>query len=219
MSRVLWMPIAVSLISCWGCAEDIAIDSPRSSKTTTEQPAAENPDTPAASPAAPVQNPAAVPATTENQASPSTPENAPILAPPTNTPPATAPPAVTPPPDPDYLKKAEAGVGKKGRGYGGGILTEPIHVKFLVEQRIIFEIQVPKAMQLYKALNNRAPRSHDEFMKVIIKENQISLPPLPPGDRYVYVPESEELMVELSKDYMPVTGAAGDTNQNRQPKK
>ena len=199
MSRARWVATAVGLISCWGCAEEIAIDSPRSSKTTAEKSATEAPDAPAASPAPAVQTPAADPAITPAQTSPPNVENPPILAPPTNTPPAAAPPSATPPPDPDYLKKAEAGVGKKGRGYGGGILTEPIHVKFLTEQRIIFEIQIPSAMKNYKALNDRAPRTHEEFMKVIIKENQISLPPLPPGDRYVYVPETEELMVEMAK--------------------
>ncbi len=33
-------------------------------------------------------------------------------------------------------------------------------------------------------------------MQRIIKENMIKLPDLPPGDRYVYDPKREELMVE-----------------------
>ena len=40
-------------------------------------------------------------------------------------------------------QKAEAGVGKKGQGYGGGIITEPVHQYFIGKDRITFEIQIP----------------------------------------------------------------------------
>lgn len=90
---------------------------------------------------------------------------------------------------------AQVGVGKKGRGYGGGIVTEPIRAKFRAEQRIVFD-QVKHALDLYKATNGRAPKTHDEFMQEIIQANQIQLPDLPSGETYVYDPQAEELMVQ-----------------------
>ena len=41
-----------------------------------------------------------------------------------------------------------------------------------------------------------APKDNDEFMQRIIKENHIKLPELPEGDRYMYDPKTEQLMVE-----------------------
>ncbi len=106
-----------------------------------------------------------------------------------------------PPPEPGASagprEAAVAGVGEKGRGYGGGIVTEPVHQYFQQGQRIVFEVQIPKAMQLWKAEhNNRGPATHAQFMKQIIEANSITLPDLPPGDRYVYDPQQETLMVE-----------------------
>jgi hypothetical protein len=49
---------------------------------------------------------------------------------------------------------------------------------------------------MYKGLNGSNPKTHDEFMSKIIQENNIQLPELPPGDKYVYDPEKGELMVE-----------------------
>ncbi len=94
-------------------------------------------------------------------------------------------------------EEATAGVGKKGRGYGGGIYSEPIHVKFLVEQRLVFEAQIPKAMQLYKAEHaDKGPPTHEAFMKDIIEDGLIKLPELPDNYKYVYDPKTEKLMVE-----------------------
>lgn len=92
--------------------------------------------------------------------------------------------------------KAEAGVGKKGRGYGGGIVTEPIRAYFRTQQRLALQVEIPQAMNLYKAQHGRGPKSHEEFMNKIIEPNHIQLPELPEGHRYVYDPEREELMVE-----------------------
>lgn len=92
--------------------------------------------------------------------------------------------------------KAEVGVGKKGRDYGGTYITEVVKARFTAEQRIVFDIQIPKAMQLYEAANGRLPKSHDEFMREIIAANLITLPELPADERYVYDPELRELQVE-----------------------
>jgi hypothetical protein len=103
-----------------------------------------------------------------------------------------SPPASAPPP----AVKADAGVGAKGRGYGPGIITTPVATYFRAKEQIAFRIQIPDAMRLYKATNGSAPKTHEEFMEKIIKDNRIALPELPPGHRYRYYPEQEELMVE-----------------------
>jgi hypothetical protein len=91
--------------------------------------------------------------------------------------------------------KAEAGVGRKGRGYGAGMITTPIAAYFSIRERLAFD-QVTHAMDLYKATNEHAPKSHEEFMEKIIKENGVKLPQLPAGERYLYDPKTEQLMVE-----------------------
>jgi hypothetical protein len=108
----------------------------------------------------------------------------------------TAPPVVQPPPVTERVV-ADTGVGEKGRDYGGGIVTEPVRQYFRAPQMVVFDIQIPQAMNLFKASNdNKGPASHDEFMKQIIEANQINLPKLPPGEKYVYDPATEQLMVE-----------------------
>ena len=93
-------------------------------------------------------------------------------------------------------ERAQVGVGEKGRDIGEGIISTPIKAYFSAKQQIVFNIQIPHAMNLYKATNDRAPRTHDEFMSKIIKANFVKLPQLPEGHEYVYDPEKEELMVE-----------------------
>jgi hypothetical protein len=97
--------------------------------------------------------------------------------------------------DDDTFVEAKTGVGKKGRGYGGGIYTEPIRTMFRAEQWIVFDVQIPSAMKIFKGLNDRDPKSHEEFMKEIIEANSIELPELPAGQEYVYLPEEAKLMV------------------------
>jgi len=86
-------------------------------------------------------------------------------------------------------EKAVVGVGKKGRDYEPGMVTTPVAVYFRGPQMMVFNIQIPHAMKLYRGVNGHFPKSHEEFMQKIIKENQIQLPELPPGERYVYDPE------------------------------
>ena len=109
-----------------------------------------------------------------------------------------APPAApAPPPEP---MKAEAGVGKQGQSLKnesgmGRMVAQPAITLFAVKQRVVFEIQIPQAMNLYKAEKGYAPRTHDEFMTFIIKANSIKLPELPAGQVYKYDPEKAELWV------------------------
>ena len=132
------------------------------------------------------------------------PTAAPVVAPPFVAPPVVAPPMGTPvvappvvaPPGTESVK-AEAGVTGKGTTYGGGIVTEPVRQYFRVQERVVFEIQIPQALNLYKAANDRLPATHDEFWKEIIVANSLEgkMPKLPMGHKYVWDPNVGELMV------------------------
>jgi len=91
---------------------------------------------------------------------------------------------------------AQAGVGQKGRGYGGGIISTPVSTLFRAEQRMVFDVQIPQALRTVKTLEGRSPRTTEEFMEKVIVAYDIRLPALPPGDKYVWDPETEQLMVE-----------------------
>ncbi len=92
---------------------------------------------------------------------------------------------------------AKAGVGVKGRDYGGaGFITTPIQQYFRIGERINF-IQMDNSMKIYKAgHDNKGPKTQEEFMDVIIKENGVQLPDLPAGDEYFYDPKTAQLMVK-----------------------
>ncbi len=95
--------------------------------------------------------------------------------------------------------KARRGMGKKGQGYGGGIITQPIATYFQTRQKITFLIQIPHQMKMFKALNDRNPKDLEEYMNKIIKPAAIQLPELPQGHRYVYDPQKGDLLVERPK--------------------
>lgn len=99
------------------------------------------------------------------------------------------------------LVVAEKGVGQKGRSLDEheGMIVTPIKSLFAVQQRVIFEIQLPQAMNLYEATNGKAPQTHEEFMQKIVNFNKLELPELPPGHRYRYDPKLKELLVERPK--------------------
>lgn len=98
---------------------------------------------------------------------------------------------------PGVAVPAQAGVGVKGRSLDNekGVLVTPAKTLFAARERVVFEIQIPQAMQLFKATNGQPPASHDEFMQRVIAENSIQLPMLPVGQRYQYDPATEQLMV------------------------
>jgi hypothetical protein len=97
---------------------------------------------------------------------------------------------------------ADVGVGQRGRSldkYEGGIertIVEPARTLFAVRERMVFSTQIPQAMQLYKATHGQGPATEQQFFQEIIQANNIRLPELPAGQRYVYDPASEELLVE-----------------------
>lgn len=91
---------------------------------------------------------------------------------------------------------ASATSGAKGRDYGGpGFVTTPIQAYFRADARINL-LSMANALKIYKAgHNDKGPKTHEEFMEVIVKENGIDLPVLPVGEEYVYDPEKEQLLV------------------------
>jgi hypothetical protein len=94
------------------------------------------------------------------------------------------------------LEKAGVGSGAKGRGLGQGIISTPVATYFAARERIFFDIQLPQFVRAFEFENERAPKSNEEYMEKIIKKNNIQLPQLPPGHRYVYDPKTKQLMVE-----------------------
>ena len=97
------------------------------------------------------------------------------------------------------LVEAGPGSGLKGRGYGEDPLTYALKARWTTEQKLIFDVQIPKALSLYQATNDHLPATHDEFMEKIIEENGLTLPELPAGDEYVYVPSTGKLMIRPGK--------------------
>ena len=96
---------------------------------------------------------------------------------------------------------AEAGVGKEGQKLKGkeGVMITPIKALFNTKQRVAFEFKVEPALRLYEAEKGHRPKTQEEFMEKIIKFNQIELPELPAGHKYVYDTEKGELMVKRPK--------------------
>lgn len=116
---------------------------------------------------------------------------------------AAAPPvaaAVEPAPAPETERvKAAVGVGKKGRSLDGesGMIVTPVKAFFSVQEKLAFEVQLRKALDLYKATNGNFPKSQAEFDTHIA--SQVKLPQLPAGHKYVYDPQQGELQVERPK--------------------
>lgn len=121
-------------------------------------------------------------------------------APTAGAPTAGAPTAGTPGALPPGSVPAQVGVGAKGRSLDPyqGVVVTPAKTLFAARERVVFDIQIPQALQLYKASNGQPPASHDEFMQRVIAENNIQLPVLPAGKRYQYDPATEQLMVAPS---------------------
>lgn len=188
MNTMLQITALLALVGCLGCEASAPADA--TAQSTMQAPPPPTPEAPSdkaaeAPPAAdaPAQNPGAA---------------APAAAAATPEPPAADPVA---PGEGDSVAKAEVGVGVKGKDYGGpGFVTTPIETLFRTNDRIAFEIQIPNSMKIYKAdHNNKGPKTHEEFMSVIIKENGVALPDLPAGSTYWYDVKAEELLVRTPK--------------------
>ena len=153
--------------------------------------------------------PAPAPQATQTPA-PTLPTSGGILAPgdlnemarPVNSAPAVnpaVPPAVAPGTPPTQQEVAGVGSGIKGRSLDDPgvvkMIAEPARAYFTMREKLIFD-NMDHALQLYKASEGEGPKTHEEFMEKIINANQIKLPRLAPGSRYVYNPMTEKLLVE-----------------------
>lgn len=93
-------------------------------------------------------------------------------------------------------KRADEVVGQRK---GTGVMTRPVFDALNAADRLILK-NVDYAVEIYKAAGNgEGPATHEEFMEKIIKANNIQLPKLPEGQRYLYDPENEQLMVEIAQ--------------------
>ena len=101
---------------------------------------------------------------------------------------------------------AKTGVGVKGDSLDDikgndprMLIVGPAKALFRTRERVVFDIQLPQASQLYNATNGRDPKTHDEYMREIVNANKIKLPELPQGMVYNYHPDTNELWVEAEK--------------------
>jgi hypothetical protein len=170
--------VALSIVVAIGCEGNIPTESMTEMASTGPPPPAPAP--PGGSDTADTDGQAEATATAETAANAETPEPAPGAK------------------DGAATETARVGVGVKGKDYGAaGFVTTPIQEYFRTGERIAFEIQIPSNMKPYKAAHdNKGPKTHEEFMNVIIKENGVQLPDLGPGEEYVYDPKSEQLLVK-----------------------
>ena len=76
------------------------------------------------------------------------------------------------------------------------LIAGPAKAYFNVKERVVFDIQLPHAANLYNALNSRDPKTHEEYMREIVVANKIELPKLREGMVYRYHPDTKELWVE-----------------------
>lgn len=76
----------------------------------------------------------------------------------------------------------------------GNPVTYPLEAyRPAIEQ--IHKAQIEHAVRIYHAINERYPRDHDEFMREIIKKNNIRLSVLPGEWKYQYNVEDHQLEV------------------------
>lgn len=92
-------------------------------------------------------------------------------------------------------EQAAATLTGKGQ-YGGDLITTPVSTYFAVTDQVVFQYQLPKAMELYEAANQRKPKNYEEFQREIVTKNGIQLPELPPTHRYLYDPDTGKLLIE-----------------------
>ena len=112
--------------------------------------------------------------------------------------------SVVPPQEPQMQDQiAKTGVGAKGNSLDGiqgndarMLMAGPVKAYFNTREKIIFDIALPKSAQLFNALNDRNPKTHEEYMREVVDSAQIKLPELPAGMVYRYRPEVNELWVE-----------------------
>jgi hypothetical protein len=102
-------------------------------------------------------------------------------------------------PQPNVARKTAAvGDGAQGHYERFGrmsIFDHSIGTMYRTKERLTYNVQIPHAMDLYKATNGHFPRTYEEFKREILDPNNIKLPELREGCRYEYNSEKAELEV------------------------
>jgi hypothetical protein len=207
----IWWSIAQITVVCIGCGEDVA---PQDLGKISE--AAKPPETKTEAPvdifAAPA-NPGSDP----TYGQPSSPQNdgAGAASAPANTYGQGAPIVLKSEVDNPDLVKAQGGVGKRGQGYGGGIITEPVRQRFVLQDRITF-LNMLNTLKVYRAENNdKNPATIQEFIDKIVTPSGLTLPELPAGHFYVYDPQAPAndlesvLLVDQTQSAPPAQAGSG----------
>jgi hypothetical protein len=106
-------------------------------------------------------------------------------------------------------QQAVAGVGKEGQRFKDDtgvaqMMTGPLSALANVKQKVVLEIQVKQAIDVFKALEGRLPKSHEEFLEKCITANRIQLPELPEGHVYRFNTEKGELWFYPEEEAPPV---------------
>jgi hypothetical protein len=81
-------------------------------------------------------------------------------------------------------------------------ITGPLEVLKAVRIQIP-TLAIEHALNLFNASEGFYPRSHDEFMTRIIKENNIRMPQLPPDLEYQYDLANHKLVIVRTADGKP----------------
>ena len=83
--------------------------------------------------------------------------------------------------------------GKRSR-QAGGYLGAVGNARFAVTHKVSINLY-KKAMEFYRATNGHYPKTHEVFMKEVIRANKIKLPKLEKGDEYLYDPADHTLKI------------------------
>jgi hypothetical protein len=94
---------------------------------------------------------------------------------------------------------ANGKIGRKGQGYGGGIITEPLSQYFQIQTRIEFLNMKNTLKTGYRPYHNdKNPPTVEEFDREVLKPSGVMLPELSPGQFYVYDPSAKDLDLVLT---------------------
>jgi hypothetical protein len=85
--------------------------------------------------------------------------------------------------------------GRKGRDYGGGIITQPIASYFRIQDRVKLDV-LAYDLKLYQAEHGHYPKSEEEFQSAILEPGMRTMPEAEDPDYVVrYSPETGWLIL------------------------
>ena len=113
-----------------------------------------------------------------------------------------APPAQLPPAQRATSAVCKSGAKLRDNNDAQKIVTGAPGVLLDFKSDSVFNIQIPQALQFFKASEGRVPKNHAEFVAKILEPNNLKLPELIDGMVYQFNPEKEELWA-YPKDQVP----------------